>query len=347
MGLKLEYLPYSKKVLDENISLAMQGKIPLLDLELTTACYHGACIYCDSYTSQPNSNLLNMETYRTLILDALPYGLKWIFICGLGEPSDYEHFLEFVGFCSSVGVNTSFFTHTMNFEDRDLDFLRRNNANMIMKCDSFRPEVFDFLPGKPESSRKILNNLEYLLSSGFVLQEGASNLALSIVVTKRNLDEVPEIVEFCKANNIFPSVGQLEFAGKAKTIYNDLVVADDDLISLKATLASILGYEYTKPLCPANFSGIHLDAYGNCLVDYDTGLNCGWFLLKDTNYRTIGNIHDSDISSLWTLVKECRDGKYDQTVSALESKADFIIGGCGGCISKVCAKLKVVAGGGT
>jgi MoaA/NifB/PqqE/SkfB family radical SAM enzyme len=331
------------KTLNECSKLAAQGQIPLLDLELTKKCLHGSCIYCDSDISNSGDGL-SIEIYKALIKSSLPYGLKWIYICGFGEPSDYEYFFDFVDFCFHSGVGVSFFTHTMNFDDADLNFLKSKNINTIMKYDSFHPEIFDFLLGKSGSANKILHNLDYMLSNRFVLQEGESNLALSIVVTQKNIRDIPEIVTFCVKNNIFPSVGQLEFAGKAKSLYSELMVNDDDLYDLKAKISNILGYDYYKPVCPSVLYGLHLDSYGNCLVDFSTGLNCSWFLLEETHYEKLGNIRENDVCLLLERVKQYRSEKYKQSVMMLEDKLDAIIGGCGGCISKICLKLKNTMG---
>jgi len=339
----IEYLPYSTKTVNESNRLTLQGQIPLLDLELTTNCLHGACIYCDSDIYNSDSEL-GIEVYKNLIKSTLPHGLKWIYICGLGEPSDYEYFYDFIEFCFQVGIQISFFSHTLNFDNTDLDFLKSKNINMIMKCDSFRPKVFDFLLGKSGSADKILHNLDYLLSNGFIKREGETNLALSIVITKKNISDIPEIVTFCAKNNIFPSVGQLEFAGKAKSIYNDLMVADDDLHDLKAKISGILGYDYFKPMCPSTFHGLHLDAHGNCLVDDSTGLNCSWFLLEEAQYKKLGNIKENNAYSLLERVKQYRSERSKQAVAILENKSDAIIGGCGGCISKICLELKNTMG---
>ena len=78
----IEYAPWSRKVLDESLRSYKNRVFNILDIELGGQCnYH--CIYCDSPLRNKRCEV-SIEKLRTAFAQK---NIKWVFICGLGEPT--------------------------------------------------------------------------------------------------------------------------------------------------------------------------------------------------------------------------------------------------------------------
>ena len=210
-------------------------------------------------------------------------------------------------------------------------FLSDNQVCIILKLDSFNPQIFDRLLGNGGTAIKIYNALDNLLSAGYPMTDafGNTRLALSIVPTKLNIQDIPNIVEYCKERDIFPSIGELEYSGNAKKIHNNINLTMSELKDLKEIVNKIIGFEYCRNLCPAAITSIHIDNLGNCIVDKDTGLSCSWFMLREPSLIKIGNVKEDTLSQLREKVIKYRLEHLENTIALQKSVPNYPFGGCG------------------
>jgi len=105
------YKPWSSRVLSDCIKEYNAGKIPVLNLDLTAKCTFCSCLYCDSKIDRPYPGELTMKEARPLIEKLHRfYGLKWIFICGLGEPFQDPKLFKIFQLAKKLNIEISFFT---------------------------------------------------------------------------------------------------------------------------------------------------------------------------------------------------------------------------------------------
>jgi len=335
-----EYLPWSLANLDKVLESFHVGGMPILDLELSAFCQHrvscGGCIYCDSPTGLPHEHELSLSELTSTILSAKQnLGLQWIYSCGLGEPSDDPQFIPLVEFASSHDISFSIFTNGINYTKDYLKFLYANNVSMLVKCDSFDPNVFGQLLGTDDLQiiKSIYKTINMALEVGFgdVDDNGCSRLALSIVPTSRNKSDLIEVVRFCKDSHVFPLLGQLEYAGQAKDIFEELALSSDELLNIKLQVETILEVPYEIPVCPAGIAGAHITNTGECVVHQDTGLSCPWFDLTDPTVTTFGNVRQKDIDELWNDIQAYRSERLENIQVAVKNyDQKDVFGGCGG-----------------
>jgi len=337
---KLVYHPWSSKVLKELINTYRRCELPVLDLEFSAACtlrkIFGGCIYCDSEVGSPHNNELNAHEVMMLIDRCLALGLKWIYVCGLGEPTNDPKFYDVIEKLEAANVKMSIFTNGIYLTRDLIEKLYESNVSIIIKCDSFNEKRFNhILMGKLTTTfnpaRKIYENIRHALEVGYCEKSGP-DMALSVVITRINIDDIPHIVEFCKNNAIFPLIAELEYAGRAKRIYSELAPSVHELLELKQKVDEILGYEYVVPICPAALVGLHITNVGECVIDRRTGMSCGWFYLKEPDYVSLGNVRHHDVKHLLYAQLEYRSGI---TPDALidwwrDVRARLVFGGCGG-----------------
>jgi MoaA/NifB/PqqE/SkfB family radical SAM enzyme len=338
----ITYYPWSDEVLKKCLLAHDRNKLVTVDLELTAKCTHASCIYCDSRpeVGSRHPNELNFRETERLLKDAKKLGLQWIYACGLGEPLEDSRFERIVETASSLGVKISVFTNGIIIDEQKAKWLHDNKVSLILKLDSFKEEVFDKILGKRGMAHKIYQTVKYLLSAGYGKNCGMyTDLAFSIVPTTLNINDIEAVINFAKDNNIFPSVGELEQAGRAleKKTYTGLAIDSKKISALKKKAEELLWKGYTRPICPTIITGVHIDNIGNCIVDSETGLNCKWFLLKDPMIKNIGNIRKDDLDTLFKSVRSYRKkcfAKKSNGVHSCES-VEFVFGGCGGSPKKI------------
>ncbi len=342
------YYPWSEKVLNECLSRHDNGELTTLDLELTAQCTYASCIYCDSKpdVGRRHPNEMNFRETRELLKDAVKLGLRWIYACGLGEPLEDDRFNGLVEVASEYNVRLSIFTNGILIDEEKAKWLHDNKVCLILKLDTFKEEAFDRILGKKGAAKRIYNTVELLLDAGYgkncgIDHKGNSytDLAFSIVPTSLNIDDMDKVIKFAKENNIFPSVGELEQAGRVleKKAYFNLTINSDTMLKLKQTVEKLLWKGYIRPICPAIITGLHIDHLGRCIVDKKTGLNCKWFLLTEPMTKEIGNIRKDDLVTMFEEVRDYRKKRFNMKnngVSQCES-IDYIFGGCGGNPRKI------------
>jgi len=331
MSTQLTYKPWAQTVMDECIERYLNGDLPTLDLQLSAKCSHNSCTYCDSKVGLAMPGEIALHEIKRA-LDKKDLGLQWVHICGRGEPLDDPKFIPLVELLSEQSIEISMFTNGLGITKDIADFLLKNGVSIILKLDSFDEITFDKLLGKKGCSKKVYKALENLLSIGYPMIDslGHSRLAVSIVPTRLNLKGVLQIVEYCKGHGIFPSIGELEYAGKAKKKYNELSVTMQELRVLKSEVDKLFGYNYCRNLCPAALTSVHIDNIGNCVVDRETGLSCSWFMLREPELTAIGNIKEDTLLQMRKKTIDYRLSRLERTLEIQKTVPDYPFGGCGG-----------------
>ncbi len=324
----IEYYPWSIKELNKSIELYKQGKLSILDIEIGGKCEY-TCLYCDSPKTDPSS--IKYKDVERIVNNT---ELNWIFICGLGEPlhQNNRRFLhKILDLCYNNNVKCSMFTNAFNLDDMILDYLENDTLFLMYKLDTLKPEKMQQIYNTIKSD-KILLNLA-LLEKYQHDTNNMTNLAASIVPTKLNITEIPEIVKNCVENNIFPLIGQLEYAGSAIVNFKQLQLSDSELEDLKANLKNMLGEEYQIPICPSTVCGVLVNYNSKVVVDKSTGLSCSWFWLRNPEF--IGLL-DFKYDSNWELITQSiidyRNLKISNIQELIKFHKPLPFGGCGGDI---------------
>lgn len=340
----VEYLPWSRDTLQVCMNMAREGMIPALDLELTAKCSAASCIYCDSMPdvcAHPAIEELSTEATLKMLEQVADRGLKWIYTCGLGEPLEDERFPAILEFLKDRDIGLSMFTNGQFIKDVHIARqLKRCNVNLILKMDTFDNDIFDTILGGKGRAQKIYRAIDYLLEAGYtkVGCEGLTDLAFSIVPTKLSQKTIPQVVEYCLEQNIFPSVGELEKAGNVvnNNLLEKLGLNEDGLKDI-CHRAELDQMDYMRPICPAILTGLHIDNQGNCIVDAITGLNCKWFLLSNPHTKIIGNIANSSILDLQEKAYLYRNRCFKENIEKINEyeKINYVFGGCGGNPSEI------------
>lgn len=339
----VEYIPWSRKVLDNNIKLQKQGRMPVLDLELSAQCTGACCIYCDSKPKVgcAHADEMDWAQLSCVLKQSKDLGVVWVYTCGLGEPMEDGKFWDMLDFLKKHNIGLSMFTNGIFIRDTYIaKKLKESNVHIILKLDTFDGKKYDRILNKKGVADKIYAANEYLLSVGYGSKENKyTDLAYSIVPTIFSIQGIPEVISFAEKHGVFPSIGELENAGNVyrKGIKDVIDITQDDMIELKALADSYSKTKYKRPICSAIFTGIHIDNMGDCVVDRQSGLNCKWFLLNEPDVRTIGNVKELSVRELFERVNAYRKEQFIKNRELFNeyTNGKFIFGGCGGNIQEV------------
>lgn len=329
----IQYEPWSNRTLAELTKDMHKGAFSCLDLELSGECPYN-CVYCETPYRNKKSRLdidkvcLLLETKK----------IKWIYICGIGEPAyagNETALLKILESCRRNGAKCSIFTNLSNLSDEIISYIKEGVLFCLFKFDSQDRQVIDGLYRLSDIEQH-LSNLQRLVKL-VRCEKGETNLAASIVPTSRNVAEIPSLVKWCVERNIFPLVAQLEYAGAAKYVYEQLLLDDEELRELKAEIEKVLGEKYRVPFCPALISGICITCDNEIVIDRRTGLSCHSFWLEDPQREIVY----SDFSALLTMenitntIVKARCARYKEFLEHRDEYKSDVFGGCGGNKSDV------------
>ncbi len=325
----IEYLPWSKKELRKSLDLYEKGEFSIIDIELGGHC-NLSCIYCDSPDRTISSNL-NVGDVENVLGD---HNLEWLFICGLGEPTYSKNrkiLFSLLKLCESFNLKCCIFTNSLNIDSELCDYLESGILHLLIKLDSLNPSTIEKIYGTKRSGT-IISNItrieEYIR-----IEDNCSNIAVSIVPTRINQNEILELVKYCLDKGMFPLIGYLEYAGSAIQSYDELTIPQNDLWRIKEEICRVTNEQYSIPICPAVVGGIHVSYDSKVIVDRSTGLSCSWFWLKTP--KTI-EICSFDSSVTWSQtsgkIVEYRNKKLEDVSRRLDALDNLPFGGCGGDI---------------
>ena len=326
-----EYLPWSKVTLRDCIRDYKEGRFTILDLELSGACNY-TCKYCDS----PDRNKcfsVDTDILSSVLQDKQ---IKWIFICGLGEPTfgiNYEKLIEILEISKQKGIKCSIFTN-LSFLTKDLlEYIDQEVLYILFKLDSFKEDYIKKFYGTNNAINQ-LDNISELVKH-VIIRNGCTNIAASIVPNRYNKDEIPEIVSWCSEHDVFPLIAELEEAGKGELIFDELRLSKEELAKIKLDILLKNAEEPRVPICPAMISGIHINNSGDITVDEATGFSCHWFWLKNPAIKRIGTLTGTTKWEEYSQkIIDYRLGLTKSIVSKIDSFNDegTVFGGCGGSV---------------
>ncbi len=325
----VEYLPWSKKVYSECLMDYKNGALSILDIELGGQCnYH--CVYCDS----PTRGKKCVISFNSIENAFMENNIKWVFVCGLGEPTFSENFIilkNILSLCEKYGAKCSIFTNLSNLDLELEGYIKKGILYLLFKYDSINTNKVKSLYGacNPEQQVANIDKVKQLVQ----VNEGCTNLAASIVPTRENINEIITIVKDCLASNIYPLIAELENSGNAQGCYEKLMLTDEELMNIKNEVNALISDKYYIPVCPAVICGLHIRHDGSVTLDEFTGLSCHWFWLEEPRTVVVGDFNTEQCKDLVVKIEKYRDSRLDKIRDLMNTQKVSVFGGCGGDVS--------------
>jgi radical SAM protein with 4Fe4S-binding SPASM domain len=230
------------KARDENRLLAIR-------VETNRSC-NLRCRYCYAGSGEHLATQLGLDTLQRVIVQAAELGARSIVVIGGGEPTLHPRFRELIQFIHDHGMIPMVFTNGLNVTPELAEFLYRNDASVMGKCDSLKPQIQDYLAGQDGAFERIRAGIDNLIAAGFtnVPDPHKLRLGVSFVSCRLNLPETEAIWSYCRENHIFPNMEILTPTGRAKETLGDQYLTPEEIREHKLHLLDVdrqrFGYDW-------------------------------------------------------------------------------------------------------
>ena len=269
-------------------------------IELSKSCNH-KCNYCFQSTEKGidnNPNNLTEEQYLNILHQAIQMSINEVGIPGAGEPfhpQNIKLLFKILELNVNHNIHTTIFTHLDFFNEELIQKLNTygDKITILAKFNSLKHELQDWFDGVKGYGKKRDEVLQLLYKYNF---NDNKRLGFVTSVMTKNYDEMPDILRYCRKNNVIPDIDVLLPCGRGKD--NPLNPSDDEIRNMYKKLSKIDKKEFGKkwePTC--SYLGeyscnrynhhLYIDKEGNvrpCLGAYGVKL---------------GNINTKPLKEMW------------------------------------------------
>jgi len=295
-----------------------RGRLLSLELELSRVC-DLRCLYCyaDSGTA--------LEEIHRVLDQAVELGARRVVILGGGEPLLYPHLVPIMESLARRDIGIDLFTNGTHVTPRLAQTLARLRVAPVVKMNSMRPEVQDFLAGREGAYAAIRRGLERLLEAGY--PEAGTPLGAQTVVCRQNIDELPDMWRWLRDRRIIPYVELMTWQGRARR-HPELEVSVAEMRSLFETLAAIDRREYGidwQPHPPVAGLSCNRHAYSCTVTVTGDVLPCPGISLP------VGNIRRQSLADMLANSRVLRELRYAGEHVKGVCRDCTVAPGCYGC----------------
>ncbi len=192
---------YNLEFTEEEIHVAASAdRLLSMEIEFSRAC-NFRCAYCYLADRTAGASELSRTEIKDIILQAKGLGARKIIILG-GEPSIYPHLVEMLRYLGSLGLQIEMFTNGTGVTEELAGVLAEEKVRVVVKMNSRDAAVQDRLAGKQGAFAIIGQALELLRRAGYPSEK--LFLAASTVICRQNIEELPELWQWLRSQNIEP-----------------------------------------------------------------------------------------------------------------------------------------------
>lgn len=210
-----------------------------MELEVGTLC-NFLCRYCYASTDQEphpcGQDELTQEEMREVIAQAQALGARKIILLG-GEPMMYDFTPELCAWIRQRGMAVELFTNGTNMTRATAEQLRALDVHVVLKWHSSDPGIIDWLAGVDGAGRIIDAAYRNLRAAGY--PSSSARLALSTVICRQNIAELPELWRRLRGEGIEPYFEIITPQGRARQSGHELSPSVEDTRRLFETIQNI------------------------------------------------------------------------------------------------------------
>jgi radical SAM protein with 4Fe4S-binding SPASM domain len=198
-----------------------------MEIEFTRKC-NFRCPYCYVPGTQPPANELTAAEIESVLRQAKDMGALKIIVLG-GEPMVYPELFERLTFIHDLGMEIEMFTNGYNITREHAKRLYDLGINVVLKMNTFDPDLQDKLAGVADAHKVIARALKNLEDAGY--PDESHVLAVSTIISQVNKDEIPQLWRWLREKDVLPYVEMITPQGRATE--NDwLAVSSEELKEL-------------------------------------------------------------------------------------------------------------------
>jgi MoaA/NifB/PqqE/SkfB family radical SAM enzyme len=245
----------------KNYILVLIGKKPLRSVELaiTYKCQCN-CKFCSITSYKKSDKQISLSEYKKVIDSCTDLGAIHFLITG-GEPLIDKKFFEIAKYIKSKNLICTFVTNGILLNKKNVLKIKNSKIDLVeISLDSLKKE-------KHDSIRSFKGCYSLLMNGIRLLKENKIKILINFIVSKENLNELSEIVEFTKKEKINLNLGFISKVGKWKESDGALLEERDVSIIKKYLYFDHVRWCgngcYLKKGCSAGIEKIYINPFGD------------------------------------------------------------------------------------
>jgi radical SAM protein with 4Fe4S-binding SPASM domain len=206
-----------------------------IELELSRIC-NLRCLYCYASSGVALENELSLEEIFDTIDQAIALGAQKIIVLGGGEPLLFSHIFKVIEYIREKNLVVDIFTNGLTLTPAVAKRLYGLDVGVVLKMNSRKSEVQDYLAGKEGTLEAINRAFTALQGAGY--PDERHSLGVETIICRQNYEELPELWRWARLEGVVPYVEALTMQGRA-TEHADLEVSPAEVKSLFEELSRI------------------------------------------------------------------------------------------------------------
>ncbi len=224
---------------EEIAATRARGGLLTLEVEVGTLC-NFLCRYCyvgDCHAQAPGDRheLTQQELYD-VVAQAQALGARKIILLG-GEPMLYDYTPAFCEWMRSRRLAVELFTNGSNMTAAMAARLYKMGVHVVLKWHSADHRIQDWLAGVEGAATVMEEAYRNLRAAGF--PSDSARLALSTVICRQNIGELPELWRWMRTEGIEPYFEMITPQGRARQSGHELSPSVEETRLLFETIQAI------------------------------------------------------------------------------------------------------------
>lgn len=199
------------------------------------------CKGCYTHMEIAPKRRLNLKTIKEIVNFAKDRGAKSIIFAGAGEPTLDPEFEKIVKYIKDKGLQVVLFTNltTLKSEKKAEQLLK--NGPVIAKLLTLNEEKYNKITNFPRAFESAMSGLSLLLKAKANLKKKKVNstLIMDCYIIKENYMDIPDLLRYCRKNEIVPYFETFVEIGQSKKIIKELMLSEKKLAKLFLKLQKI------------------------------------------------------------------------------------------------------------
>ena len=210
-----------------------------MEVEVGTAC-NFRCKYCyvgDGVPAGDGKNPeLSLDEIRDVIAQAQALGARKIVLLG-GEPMLYGFTPDLCAWIRGRGLGVEMFTNGTNLTADMAARLFKLGVHVVLKWHTSDHQIQDWLAGVSGAAAIMAEAYRHLRDAGY--PSSAAKMALSTVICRQNVAELPSLWKWMRTEGIEPYFEMITPQGRARTSSHDLSPSVEEVRQLFETIRAI------------------------------------------------------------------------------------------------------------
>lgn len=271
-----------------------------------------SCAGCYVKAVKDNNSNLPFEKIREALLYAKKHGARFFVIPGYGEPLMDNNLWPSLELANELKMESVLYTNSSLIDLPTAKRFKKLSVRIIAKRNTFNHKTQDQLSGVKGASEMMLKGMKNLMQAGYK----SPYLALESYIIKPILDDIKDVLRFCRKENLLPYFesyekslskippgigGELLTSEELTNFFDELAYIDNHEFGIKIKIPKGCRIYSFSPEIPIESSIIEVDSNWCCDRIFSTFCvaHNGNVSFCVDHRKTIGNIYQDSLDNIF------------------------------------------------